>query len=189
MSTQTYYAVLTEAVKAQGVIDRANKRLNEAKSGVSHELFMAAQDTAAQDVDKFLAFCTEAEAQYKASKKRSKVIIPKQWTQAKSNIKGALNAGLNLKDFETESAMRKALCELRKGHDVFSKVRDLFKKAGKLGLTTEATKAVNDAESVLEVMIAMAEQGEAVKATPKKTTVKLTQKQKAVAKLAEKATA
>lgn len=162
MSTQTYYAVLTEAVKAQGTIDRANKRMNEAKSGVSHELFMAAQDTAAQDVDKFIAFCTEAEAQYKASKRKgSKVVIPKHWTQAKSNIKGALNAGLNLKDFETESAMRKKLNELRKGVDVFAAIKDAFKSLKKAGRETEAKAAIADATSVLEVMLAMAEEAQA----------------------------
>lgn len=156
-TTGLYFSVLAEAVKAQGTIDRANKRLNEAKSGVSHELFMAAQDTAAQDVDKFIALCTEAEAQYKASKRKgSKVIIPKQWTQAKSNIKGALNAGLDLKEFDTESAMRKALNELRKGVDVFAAIKDAFKGLKKLGREDEAKQAINDATSVLEVMLVMA---------------------------------
>lgn len=166
MSIETYYSVLTEAVKAQGTIDRAQKRLNEAKSGVSHELFMAAQDTAAHDVDLFLSFCTEAEAQYKASKKRAKVVIPKQWSQAKSNIKAALNFGLNLKDYPTESAMRKALLDARKeqaGGDLFATLKQLVSKADKLGHKEDAVKAVRDAESVVEVMLALAEKEAAVK--------------------------
>lgn len=190
MSTQLYFSVLSEAVKAQGVIDRANKRLNEAKSGVSHELFVAAQDTAAQDVDKFLAYCSEAEAQYKDSKgKRAKVIIPRHWTQAKSNIKGALSAGLNLKDFDTESAMRKALNELRKGVDVFAGMKDAFKKLVKAGRETEAKQSITEATTVLEVMLAMAEdsQTKAVEKQAATKPAKTTKKQQAVAKLTAQA--
>ena len=154
---KAYFEVLTEAVKHQGTIDRARKRINEAQTGVSHELFLVAQDTAAQDVETFVSLCEQAEAEYKASKgKRAKANIPKQWTQAKSNIKAALNFGLNLKDYSTESAMRKALLEARKASKVTSNaelVVQVYNKLAKTGAASQADQACEELLGTLKTML------------------------------------
>ena len=160
---KSFYEVLVESAKAQGVIDRGMKRVNEARSGVSHELFLVAQDKAANKVDVFLDLCADAEEAYKASKgKRAKVTIPKQWTQAKSNLKGALNEGFNLSEYDTESALRKAVIDKRKedkGVNPAANVTALYNKLVKAGLSGEANKAIDDVVGVLETMIAVHAQG------------------------------
>lgn len=107
-----FLAALYECAGVQRLIDQANGLLKERKDAISEQLFVLAKDTCDNDVHKFLDRCAQAEVSYKEAKEGR--VIPKQWSQAKSNIKAALERDIDLNEYATESAMRKALTAKRK---------------------------------------------------------------------------
>lgn len=107
--------VLIFAINTQSVLNKAKAVLDDGKSSVSQRLLEVAQH--ADNVDQFLQCCANAELEYKAehtTKGGKAPNIPSCWTQAKSNIKQAFAAGIDVKEHKTESEMRKALNETRK---------------------------------------------------------------------------
>lgn len=107
----TFLVALRETARVQRLIDDAAEKMNKRKSGISQSLLELAKNECAGDSKNFLGRCAVAEESYKEQTGKN---IPKQWSQAKSNIKAALAAGLNLGDYGTESSMRKALLDERK---------------------------------------------------------------------------
>lgn len=108
----SFFVALKDTVRLQRLIDDGEKKVQERKSAISGGLFTLAKEECAGSVQNFLSRCENAESRYKESTKGAK--IPKQWSQAKSNIKAALNEGIDLHAHETESSMRKAMLDARK---------------------------------------------------------------------------
>lgn len=102
----SFVECLYTMAKGELAIDRANAALNKAKSGVSGLLMEVVKKDVIKSADAFIARCEKAEAQYKLETKGKKN-IPRCWTQAKSNIKRALQYGINVSEYDTESKLRK----------------------------------------------------------------------------------
>lgn len=110
--TDAFLSALIECSMAQNLIDKANEVLKQRKEAVSETLFTLAKDSCDNNVHTFLDRCSLAETEFKEAKTGR--VIPKQWSQAKSNIKAALERDMDLGAFATESAMRKELTKKRK---------------------------------------------------------------------------
>lgn len=106
-NVDSFYEALMNSKRTQGVIDRAMAKVEEAKATISGTLFALAKDECQNSLQNFASRCEQAELKYKERTKGAN--LPKQWTQAKSNIKAALKAELKLTDYDTESKMRAAL--------------------------------------------------------------------------------
>ena len=110
-NTLTFNDVILEAVGAQAEMDSI-------RGSVSDHLLTVAKTI--KGIEPFLEKCKLAEefirsGKAKANQLGEKDSLPRCWTQAKSNIKKALEAGINIKQYDTESALRKKLNDVRKG--------------------------------------------------------------------------
>lgn len=76
--------------------------------------------------DGFLDACKEQESFIRSKEARGQQVdkLPRCWTQAKSNIKAAMIHGLKLSDFNSESALRKAVSKARNAHKGSDPVND-----------------------------------------------------------------
>lgn len=112
----TFLSALIESERVQNLIDSANATMKQRKESISEVLFSLAKGECSKFGDnaqqEFVSRCAKAEKEFKDAKEGR--VIPKQWSQAKSNIKAALGKDMDLSEYSTESAMRKALTEKRK---------------------------------------------------------------------------
>jgi hypothetical protein len=111
-TVDSFYAALVETARLQQLINKGQQAINDRKASISQTLMELAKDECDGDKEEFLKRCASAEVSYKASGKSKQ--LPKQWTQAKSNIKGAMELDLDLKLYTTESSLRKDAGEKRK---------------------------------------------------------------------------
>lgn len=111
-SVDSFYAALVETARLQALINKGQQAINDRKASISQTLMELAKDECEGDKEEFLKRCATAEVAYKASGKSKQ--LPKQWTQAKSNIKGAMELDFDLKLYTTESSLRKEVGEKRK---------------------------------------------------------------------------
>jgi hypothetical protein len=115
--TMTMRSLVLDAVKAQNKVDKAvtpvsDKMLSLAKGYQDSKTVGKYNDAAA---DSFISACSEQESFIRSKEAKSSQVdkLPRCWTQAKSNIKAALIHGLNLKDYTSESALRKDVIKAR----------------------------------------------------------------------------
>lgn len=134
--TDMFHAALIEMARVQRLVDDANKTMRERKSGMSGLLFTLAQNECNGEVQSFLTRCAKAEEAYKKAKEGR--TIPTAWSQAKSNIKAALERDMDLTKFASESDMRKALTEARKAEKAEKEAKESVIEGAN---TEHATKA------------------------------------------------
>jgi len=105
--------VIIEAIHAQTDIDTANELVQESTSSVSNHLLVVAKNF--HDAGKFIEACKVQEDFIKSKEagKNQADKLPRCWTNAKSNIKRALELGFDLSEYKTESELRKAVTEKR----------------------------------------------------------------------------
>lgn len=127
-------ALMIEAVSVQRGIDAktgsvSDKLLTIAKAYQDKETIGKEDET---NSDKFLNACATDEAFIKSSDAGDSQVdkLPRCYTQAKSNIKAALNYGINLDDYSSESALRKDVQKVRqgKGQSPLNAAMSTFKK-------------------------------------------------------------
>lgn len=111
-TVDSFYAALVETARLQVLINKGQQAINDRKASISQTLMELAKDECEGDKEEFLKRCATAEVAYKASGKSK--TLPKQWTQAKSNIKGAMELDFDLKLYTTESSLRKDVGAKRK---------------------------------------------------------------------------
>ena len=100
----TFRRVMTDAVKA-----------HRAVGGVSSKLFVLARKC--QDADHFLAMC-QVEEDWVLSDRAGQMQVtelPACWTQAKSDVKTSLKAGVDLNKVTSYHKMKEAKTEINKG--------------------------------------------------------------------------
>lgn len=130
-------ALIIEAVKCQRVVDKksggvSNKLLELAKvyqpkTSIGH---ISLDERSAEG---FVDACKMHEDFIKSKDAMSNQCdkLPRCWTQAKSNIKAAINFGIDLASYASESALRKAVAKMRKaqaGTDPVKEALSAFKK-------------------------------------------------------------
>ena len=120
----TYLDVLREALEAQSDIDGAKN----AAGAVSQHLLDLAKLTVAKvlqgvkpkDMEEakkkaIKAFIDKCEGTERVAKSDGiYTVLPRCWSQAKSNIKAAMTKGVDILKYDTEASMRKTLNEVRK---------------------------------------------------------------------------
>lgn len=111
-AVDSFYSALVETARLQNLINKGQQAINDRKASISQTLMELAKDECNGDKQEFLKRCATAEVLYKASGKAKQ--LPKQWTQAKSNIKGAMELDFDLQLYTTESSLRKEVGEKRK---------------------------------------------------------------------------
>lgn len=125
-TVQTFQDVIKDAVKLERHIEKKG-------GSISNTLLQLARPWQAKDTigkpsvensGKFLTACKVAEDYIKSDSARSLKVekLPRCWTQAKSNIKAAIEFGIDLGQYNTESALRKAVNEARKAAKGIDKV-------------------------------------------------------------------
>lgn len=142
------------------VADVAKDYAKESGIQVSQHLLTMAKTF--QNADQFLAAC-KLEEEFLATDAGKAMVrdvyqkegikedftgnVPKSWTQAKSNIKRSWSAGINIKEYDTESKLRKALNAKRNANKPESKVSntvEVLAKAIKMLPVDQQEKALEE---------------------------------------------
>lgn len=133
--SDTMHSLIIEAVKVQRGVDKkvstvSNSLLDVAKAYQERKTIGNVNES---NSDKFLAGCDTEETFIKSKEAGHQQVdkLPRCWTQAKSNIKAAINYGIDLKDYTSESALRKAVAKVRAGlagKDPFNETMKALKK-------------------------------------------------------------
>lgn len=116
-SATNMQALIIESVISQRGIDKqtgdvSNKLLVCARVYQKHDTIGV---TSEGNSDSFIDACKLHEDYIKSNEARDNKVdkLPRCWTQAKSNIKAALNYGIDLSKYESESALRKDVIKAR----------------------------------------------------------------------------
>ena len=119
----TLQGLIILAVTAQSAADRqtgavSDKLLTLARPMQDSKNIGVEYVEGVEFADKFISACTDAETYIKSKEAGKKQVekLPRCWTQAKSNIKASINLGIDLTKYDTESALRSALNDQRKGN-------------------------------------------------------------------------
>lgn len=118
----TMRSVILEAVDNNGTIEDNRELIKSLASSVSNHLLMVAHSIPPcneEGKDKsalFIAACEIEEAYIKSDDAGIHKVdkLPRCYINPKSVIKSAYDLGINLKDYQTESELRKKVAELRK---------------------------------------------------------------------------
>lgn len=114
----TLRTVLIDAVKVDKVVTTKTGSISNALLVVARQF--QSQSTigtvSSVNADRFLDACKLEESFIRSTEARRNKVdkLPRSFTQPKSNIKAALNLGLSLANFNTESSLRKEVQALRK---------------------------------------------------------------------------
>ena len=110
-------ALMIEAVLAQRSIDSKGATVSNKLLSIAtvYQVKDTIDTESEENASKFLNACATDESFIKSSDAGDNQCdkLPRCYTQAKSNIKAALNFGIDLSQFNSESALRKAVSELR----------------------------------------------------------------------------
>ena len=118
--------VILEASQATQGIEDHKKGIQNLTSSVSNHLLTCAKGIGSSDVegeDKsslFMAACTVQESFIKSDEAGKDKLdkLPRCWINPKSNIKAAIDLGVDLDKYLTESDLRKDLTKLRQAQEV-----------------------------------------------------------------------
>ena len=130
-------AAMIAAVKAQRTTDKltvgTSKAMLEVAKGLQSKGSIGKVSEKGTASAKFDLACAEQEKFIRSREAKSYRVdkLPRYWTNPKSQIKSALNLGIDLTKYQTESKLRKAVAEARaalKGGDVLGDMIKHLKK-------------------------------------------------------------
>lgn len=169
----TMRELIIEAAKGQAVLDKtvgsiSNRLLVVAKTYQEKDMIMSDPngERVEKRADKFKA-ATTLEEKWIRSKEAGELqrdTLPKCWTQSKSNIKAAIELGIDLRPFNSESALRKEVVRVRglKSASPLDAELSEFKKAIQGLHSAKALEIVKQANAAIFLAL------EAIRASEKK---------------------